>query len=186
MDFLPIILPLIAAGCGAYFGAYLKKSAELRAIEENRKKILETRELVKKIDDRIAADRWYEQRHWQLAKEVVWRGLKQLVAVRRDLIVFKNIKAEADQNPQNMELVEQGEKVARRMSRTLDEMTVTEVMLEVVAGEAIKDRYLEVRALLSDTCLDDDFEISKFQAEYYDVMNGLTTEVRSRLKLKDK
>ena len=109
-----------------------------------------------------------------------------MVAVRRDLIVFKNIKAEADQNPQNMELVEQGEKVARRMSRTLDEMTVTEVMLEVVAGEAIKDRYLEVRALLSDTCLDDDFEISKFQAEYYDVMNGLTTEVRSRLKLKDK
>jgi hypothetical protein len=73
---------LACAAAGAYFGAYLRKSGENAATNENLKDLLaQTRAITdatKSIEARISDEVWDRQRQWELKRDALLSGVEAL------------------------------------------------------------------------------------------------------------
>ena len=71
---------LIAAGCGAYFGAYLKKKGENLATHEDLAALVEQMKAVtnatKEIEAKISTDMWHRQNRWEMRKDAILEALR--------------------------------------------------------------------------------------------------------------
>jgi hypothetical protein len=77
-----LILPLIGAGIGAFFGAYLKKKGENLATHEDINKLVEqvtaVTKATKEIEERISDRVWLKQRRWELQHQVIFDILEKI------------------------------------------------------------------------------------------------------------
>jgi len=80
---------VIGGGAGAYFGAYLRKSAENRAIHANLEKlVIEMRavtQATKEIEAKISDEVWARQRRWELRRDIMLQAMDELANVQGPL-----------------------------------------------------------------------------------------------------
>ena len=69
------LVTLLVAGFGAYFGAYLKKKADNKAIHEDIGKLVDQVKAVttatKEIEAKVSDDYWGKQRRWDLQRDTL-------------------------------------------------------------------------------------------------------------------
>ncbi len=75
IDLWSLVLVAIFGGAGAYFGAFLKKRGEIKAIKKDLDQITKIQEEIK---SEISKTRWLDQRRWDLRRDVYWNLLEQL------------------------------------------------------------------------------------------------------------
>lgn len=73
-----LVVTLITAGAGAYFGAYLKEKGKSYATRED---IAHLTRLAEEVRSDIASKSWVEQRRWDLKREIYFRLLDALDAI---------------------------------------------------------------------------------------------------------
>jgi hypothetical protein len=80
-----VALAAIASGFGGYFGAYLRKKGENRAVHEDLARLTATTE---EIRASIADRSWERQRNWELRKESVFSLMQSLQECQEALMDY--------------------------------------------------------------------------------------------------
>lgn len=73
-----LVVTLITAGAGAYFGSYLKEKGRSYAAQED---IARLTRLTEEVRSEIASKSWVEQRRWDLKREIYFKLLNALDAI---------------------------------------------------------------------------------------------------------
>jgi hypothetical protein len=86
---LILVLSFIGAGCGAYFGAYLKKKGENWATHADIGKLVDQMAAVttatKKIEAAISDDVWGRQRRWELKRDTILQTMDEISNIQGPL-----------------------------------------------------------------------------------------------------
>lgn len=100
------IFAFVCAFAGSYFGAYAKKRAELKAIQDDFDNLLsqvrETTESTEQIKVDISRVSWVDQQRWQLKRELYMELLEALYSEKE--AVFKLHDEENKGIPEGLEL----------------------------------------------------------------------------------
>jgi hypothetical protein len=74
------VTTFVCSGLGAYFGSYLKKKAENKAVHEDIQKLVDQMKAVtnatKEIEAKISTDMWHRQNRWEMRKVAVLEALR--------------------------------------------------------------------------------------------------------------
>jgi hypothetical protein len=75
MQWIYLVLMVLAGFWGSFFGAYFKKKGENRAIREDIEELTKT---AKGIEAKISSEVWDRQKRWELKREVLFLATKRL------------------------------------------------------------------------------------------------------------
>jgi len=125
---IQLLLTVVVAGGGAYFGTYLREKAKNLATKEDMDKILLGQETIKQ---QLAHSTFVEGRRWELKREVVWDLQKQM-GIMRDAAISLNAASRAGA----------GDVFAERRQEALDRLLAAALQattLRAIAGSLIED-----------------------------------------------
>jgi hypothetical protein len=133
------LFTVLCAGIGAYFGAYLKKSAENLATHEDFEKVLvelqETTRATKQIEAKISDEMWDRQQRWELRKELFLEMLRAVGSADTALDhAASDLIGRGIHTPEHVTQTEQGIEECVKCSRTLGNVRS---VLGIVGGLAV-------------------------------------------------
>jgi hypothetical protein len=148
-----IVVTGIVAGVGAFFGAYLKKKAEILAINENFKKLVADQkvmtEATKGIEARISIGVWARQQRWDVQKTALLESLKELATAETCLYGLVYIFRDTRDHPQGS--AERREEAREKYADAINNFRRTQLAMEIVCGTAIGTRFQEIDNILGRT-----------------------------------
>jgi hypothetical protein len=140
------VLSFIAAGLGAYLGAYLKKSGENRAIHEDFKQLLAeqkaTTEATKAIEARISIAMWSKQQRWDVQKTALMESLKELASAETFLLALVRTFVDSKEHPQGWEA--QRREANIKYADALNSFKRTQLATEIMCGRAIGNGFQRI------------------------------------------
>jgi hypothetical protein len=147
-----IVLTAIAAGIGAYIGAYLKKKAESLAINENFKKLLAqqeaTTEATKAIEARISIGVWSQQQRWDVQKTALLESLKELASAEAFLFGLVYTFRDTTDHSQG-DWAERREEASEKYADAMNSFWRTQLAMEIVCGRAIGNQFQEIEHIFT-------------------------------------
>jgi hypothetical protein len=144
--FLWILLVAISSGFGGFIGAYLRKSAENLAANENFKTLLAqqkaTIEATKAIEARFSIGVWSQQQRWDVQKTTLLESLKELATVETRL--YELVYTFRDNKDHSPGRAERREEVNEKYAAAINNFRRTQLAMEIVCGTAIGTRFQEI------------------------------------------
>ncbi len=88
MQWIYLVLIVLAGFGGSFFGAYFKKKGENRAIQEDIEKLTKT---TKEIEAKISSEMWDRQKRWELKRDVLFQATKRLSEADDALLSYDSV-----------------------------------------------------------------------------------------------
>jgi hypothetical protein len=147
------LLPFMAAGAGAYLGAYLRKKGENLATHEDIEKLNDQVRVVtttaEKIEAKISGELWNRQKRWELKREVLFEASRSLAAIDEAIIALDSM-LQVERKPDELGWhdidAEQREKW-RRASARFDE---AKMLVDMVCERETSQAFGKFRMLATD------------------------------------
>lgn len=171
-ELLKVGMVAVFAGVGAYFGTYLKRKGENRAIREDLDTLVDQVRAVttttKEIEAKISNDMWGRQKRWELKREVLFEAVRSLARVQNALLSFHSVfLTRRDQQSNDpvwlgavTELITEASTEWLRVSREFEEATL---LIGIVCGGEARDAGESLRGLMNRIAS----ELSKGDPEAY-------------------
>jgi hypothetical protein len=140
-------LTIVGAGAASYFGAYIKRKGEDRAVREGFAEVLrqtkETTEATKKIEAKISDEVWDRQKRWELKRDVALELVKRIAALDDALMNYEAfVDLDKKRQPQGGELdvhwAEKKLETTLAWSKTSAEFDVSRAIVDTILSPEVK------------------------------------------------
>lgn len=178
-----LVVTLITAGVGAYFGAYLKEKGKSYAI---RKGIAHLTRLTEEVRSEIASKSWIEQRRWDLKKDLYIKLIDGTVTAYQVIRKIEELMGRNDEESKHRVITEWESEfqklftlwcigsifLAKQVSAAFSELTnavaLAQKEMNAIPSENVEERRNSVKAV---------------QAKTFDLINKLVASARDDLLL---
>ena len=193
MDYfwLHLILYFVAAGLGAYLGAYLKKKGENLATHEDINRLVDQVSVVtrttKEIEAKISNDVWDRQKRWELKRDILFNAMKRIVDIDNALLgldSFLSTSSNDDEDPNAWTEIRHSK--VKQWSAAAEAFDETRTLVAVVCSaetcHAVEEFAVFASHIASKIAQDDDTKIyGSSHSELYKKILGLRMAVRKEL-----
>jgi hypothetical protein len=141
-------LTIIGAGAASYFGAYIKRKGEDRAVMEGFAEVLrqtkETTAATKKIEAKITDEMWDRQKRWELKVQILLEAIKRIAALDDGLSDYKTFaRLDKDRTSEGAELDLHwsglGLETKKKWQKVLSDFDETRYFVSAICSRVLKD-----------------------------------------------
>lgn len=167
MDWLAVASSLVklgiiglVAGVGAYFGSYLKRKAEDRAIRENLTnltvQVSAVTRATEEIKSEITSEVWDRQRQWEMKRDVIFDCIRALASVDDGLMLLANTHLLASNAPakETSTWIDRKSEAMAKWSIAAEKFDAVRQLVPIACGDEVKDALTAVALIARKTASD--------------------------------
>jgi hypothetical protein len=167
IDLAVSIISFVSAGCGAYFGSYLKKKGENRASQEDLHELVEqmkaVTEATKAIEANISSEVWDRKRQWEMKKEVAFETSRTFGSAEMALAVTSAAISGLLKNKESVYLSRKASEGIDECNEFIFKLRGLRIQNALVCGSPVVGAFIKADGLYMDAVLG--LEINTFKKD---------------------